>query len=157
VSDWTAPAFTTALTASLAARAGITDLTDPKVRVLDYWPSADEGITDAIIVGYQAEDSTEHVAIGNQSQDETVTVHCEIRVVRPGAGQTVATACRTRAAFLLGEVADELREAAPDVGDQTVFARTDNRDLVQFPSTAGATAVRVCLIEFDVVYKARTS
>lgn len=158
MSDWTAPAFISSLVTTLSARSGITTLTNPAVRVLDYWPAIDEKITDALIVGYEAEDTNQEATIGNRTQEETVTIKCEIRVVRPGSGATVAGTARTRTANLLGEVDNQLRTDWPEVGTQTVAARISNRDLMQFPSTdSRGGPVRVCLIRFDVEYRARTA
>ena len=52
MSDWTAPAFLDALETALKARNGITTLT-AKVGVLTYYPSVDEPLTEAIIIGWE--------------------------------------------------------------------------------------------------------
>lgn len=156
MADWTAPAFIDSFVAQLAARTGITSLTDPTVTVIDYWPGDTENLGDVIIVGYSAADTNEPAAIGQGRYEETVTLSCHIRVVRPGAGTTVAKTARDRAAGLLGEVDNQLRTTFPEVGDQTIAASVTRRQMDQFPSTAGGTGVRVCVIEFDVEYRART-
>ena len=156
MADWTAPDFLDALETALEARAGITGLT-PKVQILTYYPSVDEPLTDAIIIGYEVTDVNEPAAVGQVRYQETVDVQCEIRVIRPGAGETPSKAARDRAKNLLGEIDNELRTTLPAVGDQTVSAHVASRDMGQFAYHSGASAVRVCLIEFMIQYKARTS
>ncbi len=156
MADWTAPDFLDVLEAALNVRAGITGLT-PTVRVLTYYPSVDEPLTDAIIIGYEVSDANEPAALGQGRYTETVDVECEIRVIRPGAGTTVAKAARDRVKNLLGEIDNELRTTLPNVGDQTISAHITSRNLAQYAYQAGAAAVRVCLVEFTIQYKARTS
>lgn len=156
MAHWTAPAFLDALTTQIAARAGIIALT-PTVRVLAYYPGPDEPLTDAILLGFTVTDSNEPAALGNQSHQEDVTIDCEIRVVRPGAGSSPASAARDRAALILGEIHDEVATNWPQVGTQTIAARVQGRTMTQFPYQAGETATRVCLIEFQILYKARTT
>ena len=142
---------------ALKARAGITGLT-PKVGILTYYPSVDEPLTDAILIGFEVSDTNDPAALGQSRYTETVIVDCEIRVVRPGAGTDVAKEARDRAANLLGEIDNELRTTPPQVGDQTISAKSENRHMAQYPyHSAGGSAVRVCLIEFTIEYKARTS
>lgn len=156
MSDWTAPDFLDKLETALNARTGITTLT-PKVRVLTYYPSVDEPLTDAIIIGFEVSDTNEPAALGQVRYTETVDVDCEIRVVRPGAGSTPAKAARDRCKNLLGEIDNELRTTLPDVGDQTLSAHVASRNMAQFAYHSKSAAVRVCLIEFVIQYKARTS
>lgn len=156
MADWTAPAFLDALVTQIGVRAGITSLT-PTVRVLAYYPGADEPLTDAILLGFTVTDTNEPAALGNQSHEEEVTIDCEVRVVRPGAGAVPAKVARDRAADILGEIHDEVATNWPQVGTQTIAARVQSRTMSQFPYQAGETAVRVCLIEFVIVYKARTT
>ncbi len=156
MADWTAPDFLDVLETALNARPGITSLS-PKVRVLTYYPSVDEPLSDAIIIGYEASDANEPAALGQGRYLETVDVLCEIRVVRPGAGSTVVKTARDRAKNLIGEIDNELRTTLPNVGDQTTAAHITSRDMGQYAYQAGAAAVRVCLIEFVIRYKARTS
>ncbi|MFP5330927.1 MAG: hypothetical protein ACLGHX_00975 [Acidimicrobiia bacterium] len=157
MSSWTAPEFMDELATAVAARSGITALT-PKVRVLTYWPSADESITDALIL-YAAEDTAEHTVMNpsTKPQDEEVNVEGEIRVARAGAGSTVAKACRDRAMTILNELDAQLRTAPPAVGQQTLRARLAGRRMDQFPSESGNAPVRVCLVNFTISYRARTT
>lgn len=143
------------LATAVGARAGITALT-PKVRVLTYWPSADESITDALIF-YAAEDTANHDVMNpvTKPQREDVTIEGEIRVARSGAGETVAKACRDRAVTILTELDTQLRSTPPAVGNQTLNARLASRRMDQFPSESGS-PVRVCLVNFTVSYSART-
>ena len=156
MSDWTAPDFLDALETALNARVGITGLT-PKVRVLTYYPSVDEPLTDAIIIGFEVSDTNDPAALGQGRYTEVVDVQCEIRVVRPGAGTTVAKKARDRCMNLLGEIDNELRTTLPQVGDQTISAHIATQNMAQFPYHSGTSAIRVCLIEFTIEYKARTS
>lgn len=158
MSDWTAPDFFDKLETAVAARAGITGLT-PKVRVITYFPSIDEALSDTLILGYEATDSNEPAALGQGAYDETVDVECQIRIVRPGAGSTVARTARVRASNLLGEIDNELRTnlAALQVGRQTISALITDRQMSQFPYQAGTTGVRVCTIDFTIRYAARTN
>ena len=156
MSDWTAPDFLDALETALNARAGITGLT-PKVRVLTYYPSVDEPLTDAIIIGFEVSGTSEPAAVGKGRYTDAVTLDCEIRVVRPGAGSTPAKAARNRMSDLLGEIDNELRTTLPQVGDQTISAHIATQNMAQFPYHSGASAIRVCLIEFTIEYQARTA
>lgn len=155
---WTAPDFIDQLTASVAARPGITALTDPTVRVIGYQPSPVENVGDIVVIGFEAEDDNEPETVGNRIHKETVTLRCLAEAIRPGAGPNPAAAARDRAAFLLGEVDAQLRNDYPDVGDQTVAPapRIASRTMEQFASNREA-PVRVCSIIFEVVYTARTS
>jgi len=155
--NWTAPDFVNQLVVALRARSAVVALADPPVRVLDYWPSPDEVITDAVIIGHEVSDTSESAALGNRRRTESVDVDGEVRVVRPGGGPVIAKAARDRAAVLLGELDDQLRDDWPDVGDQTEMAELASRRMLQFPSTADSgTPVRVCVVEFTVRYRART-
>lgn len=156
MADWTAPDFLDKLETALNARSGITSLT-PAVRILTYDPSIDEPLTDAIIIGHTVSDTNEPAAVGQGRYEETVSVQCEIRVIRPGAGSTPAKEARDRAKNLLGEIDNELRTTLPAVGDQTIRAHVASRDMSQFAYHGGAVPVRVCLIEFTIEYRARTS
>lgn len=157
MSSWTAPEFMDELASAVGGRAGITALT-PKVRVLTYWPSADESITDALIF-YAAEDTASHDVINpaTKPQREDVTIEGEIRVARAGAGGTVAKACRDRAVTILNELDDQLRDSKPAVGQQTLRAVLSSRRMDQFPSESNNAAVRVCLVNFTISYSARTT
>lgn len=158
MTTWTAPAFIEGLQTSVAARSAITALSDPAVRVLDYSPAGDEPRGDIIVIGYEAEDNKEHAAFGNSSHREIVILRCAIEVIRPGAGAEKSAAARTRAAFLLGEVDAQLREDSPAVGDQTERARLSSRHLFQFASNdSRGSPIRVCLVDFEIEYSARTS
>jgi len=159
MSDWTAPAFIDLLQTRLLARATLTAM-DPPVAVFTYDPNPDDTVTDRLVIGYRVADENEPAALGQGRYEETVTVNCEIMVVRAGAGDVKAAAARTRAADILGELDNELRtDPLPQVGDQTTHAQIAKREMMQFPSTYGTAGagVRVCVIRLDVVYTARTS
>jgi len=159
MSDWTAPAFIDALEALLIVRPTLVAMV-PKVTVFTYDPNPDDSITDQLVIGYRVTDEKEPAAVGQGRYDETVTVSCEILIIRVGAGGAVAAAARDRAADVYGEIDNELRtDPLPVVGDQTIHAQIRRDEMMQFPSTYGVAgvAVRVCVIRFDVEYTARTS
>lgn len=153
---WTAYAFKNALITQVIAAMAVYD---PVPVVVSYFPSPDEDNGDSIAVGWQMTDDTEAIALGEQQRyDEDVVVSCRVNVTRPGAGETVAQAAETRAALLMGEVDTQVRTAPPSVGDQTFRARLTNRNSVSMAWFVGeGVAARRCVIEFDVVYRARTS
>lgn len=155
---WTAPAFTAALTTQVAARPVVASLANPTVRVVDYLPSPEENLTDTVIIGYEAEDDAEAIALGDNRHDETVIVRCLIITVRPGAGEAVARQCKDRAALLLGEVDDELRTNAPEVGNQTLRARVSRRSFTDDFATSADRGgpVRRYVVGFEITYRART-
>ena len=156
MSDWTGPDFLDALETAISARSGITGLT-PTVRVLSYFPSIDEPLSDTIILGHTVSDVNEPAAVGQKRYEERVDVESEIRIVRSGAGSAPAKTARDRAKNLLGEIDNELRTTLPSVGQQTLSAHMTKRTMSQFPYKVGVTPVRVCLIEFTIQYKARTA
>ncbi len=156
MSDWTGPDFLDALETAISARTGITSLT-PNVRVLSYFPSIDEPLTDAIILGHTVTDINAPAALGQNRYEETVDIESQIRIIRPGAGTTPSKTVRDRAKNLLGEIDNELRTTLPAVGDQTISAHITTRTMSQFAYQAATTAVRVCLIDFTIQYKARTA
>lgn len=156
--NWTAFPFKRALATAVAGRAGITAL-DPAPRILTYFPSEDEPVTDSIIIGHTSTDAgSDRAHVGGPRYDETVDVECQIRVVRPGAGETPAQEAEDRAEALLAELDAEVRANLPDVGDQSWGGRLANRESSLFAYLAGdGSPVMVCLIDFTVQYKARTS
>lgn len=155
--SFTAPAFLDALKTALDANATLTALTSPSVRVTTYFPSADEALTDVVILGHTVVSPMDPAALGQKRYKEDVTIQCEIRVIRAGAGETVAKAARDRAAAVLGAIHVQLKDSPPNVGDQTISAKITDREMIQFPSESGGAPVRVCLVAFNVVYEARVS
>lgn len=154
--EWTAFAFKRQLVEQVEA---VLSVDPPEVRLLTYFPSPDDLLTDTIIVGHTASDDKEQVTMAGTSSrhDETVNVECQVRVVRPGAGEKPAREAEDRAAKLLSVVDTQLRTSAPAVGSQTLSARVATRDAVLFASQASdGTPLRVCLIDFVVTYRART-
>ena len=103
MSDWTAPDFLDVLEIALNARAGITGLT-PKVGILTYYPSVDEPLTDAIIIGFEVSDTNDPAALGKGRYTEVVDVQCELRVVRPGSGTPVPNKDRDRCMNRLAQI-----------------------------------------------------
>ena len=156
---WTAPDFKQKLVTQLEANAALAVL-DPAPKILTYSPSVDEPLTDMIAVGYEYSDDTEAIALNSSTNpyDETVTVRCGIRVVRPGAGSSASEAAENRAVALLAAVSTEVQKNRPAVGNQTLSARVTDRRAEIYPyKSAKGMPVRVCVIEFSVVYRARTS
>ena len=155
---WTAHPFKRALASAVAARAAIIALT-PTVKVITYFPGADEPFADTIIVGYDLRDTVEKVTLGGQTHEEDVDVLCEIRVIRPGGGQTVATAVEDRAALILAEVDKEIRTGSLAVaGAQLINPGITARESI-LSSWQGQDGVmaKLCLIDFTVRYRAKTA
>lgn len=153
--EWTAFDFQIALVNQTIANLGVYN---PVPQVIDYAPSREESLSsDLVVIGAFISDDNEVVVLGAGRYDEIVTLESRVSVVRPGAGQVVATAAKTRAKELLGEVDTELRTNPPKVGDQTLRAAVASRDARFYPFQAGETAVRVAIIDFQIVYTARTS
>jgi hypothetical protein len=151
--EWTAFEFKRTLRAQVAARTGITGLT-PTPRVVSYFPSTDESMTDLIIIGYTAVDSedNERAHAGGQRFDEQVDIVSQIRVVRSGAGQDTADTAETRAEALLAQVDEEVRTNLPTVGDQAWAGKIIERE----GSLFALQSELVCVLEFVIQYRART-
>ena len=157
MASWTAPAFLDALKSKLDASADLSALTSPTVDVLTHWPGIDLSATDQLILGATVDDEQVPAAVGRNRHDQQVDVSCEVRVMRPGGGETVSKAARDRAAAIVGIVDAQLRTDPPDVADQTIEARITSRRMSQFPTTVGTVQARACVIEFTIGYTARTS
>lgn len=156
---WTAPDFKQKIVTQLEQNAALAQLV-PAVRVLTYSPSIDESITDLIAIGYEYSDDTEAIALNAATNpyDEVVDVRCGIRVVRPGAGREASEAAEERAVELLAAVSTEVQTNRPTVGNQTLKASVTDRRAEIFPYQTGkGVPVRVCVIEFSITYRARTS
>lgn len=154
---WTFAELVDDLQAAVAARPGITGLTPlPQVRVSI--PAADEPWADLIVLGVDASDTKEPVAIGTDRHDEEVSVTCYTQAIRYGSGETEAKAARDRANLLLSEVDDEIRTNPPTVGDQQLRMKVTERDYKALPweDSNGAT-LRLAQISFTIDYRARTS
>jgi hypothetical protein len=153
--EWTAFDFKRQLVDQVSA---VLSVDPPEVRLLTYFPSPEEPLTDAIILGHSINDDLEAVALGNQRFDEAVNLECQVRVVRPGAGEEPAREAEDRAALLLSLVDTQLRTDPPSVGNQTLRAEVDSRDAALFAWQSGdGVAVRACIVDFVVSYRARTS
>lgn len=156
MSSWSAPDFLDQLKTLLDARASLTSLT-PEPKVLTYWPSASEPLTDSIILP-TASDDTERVVMNPTSNpsDEIVAVDGVVWVFRPGAGEEAAKAARDRAQVLLNELADQLRTTPPAVV-HSGRAWIADRDMDQRPSDSEGAPGRACVLEFTIRYRARTT
>lgn len=158
--DWTAFDFQTKLAAQVTTAITAAALDPPEPRVLTYFPSPDESLTDTVVIGHVVSDTKEQVTLAaeNARHDEEVTLECVIRVMRHGAGEDTAKAARDRAVVLLAVVDDEVRSNKPKVGNQTLSANISSRTGAFFPwITQEGAGVREALIEFDITYRARTS
>ena len=152
--NWTAFDFKDAL----AAQIDLSGLMDPTPRIVTYWPSPDEIDTDLLIVGWEASDDNEQItlAAGQSKYQEAVVLGCAALVVRVNGDGAVGLA-RDRAEELLARVDTQVRNNKPSVGIQTISAAVTNRRSVEAPDSAGENVpTRVCVIEFDVTYRART-
>jgi hypothetical protein len=156
MSGWSAPDFLDQLKILLDARTGLTGLT-PTVKVFTYWPALEESVTDAIILA-SAEDTDEQTVMNPASKprDEDVTVDGLIWVSRAGAGETIAQAARDRAQLILNEVDEQLRTIPPAVVLSRQAGIVSHR-LDQRPSDSAGAAVRVCVLDFTIRYRARTT
>lgn len=130
---------------------------DPGVEVRVSMPSADESISDVIVLGIDADDMDKgQVSLGSHTHDEEVTIVCLVGAIRYGSGDVEAKAARDRCLELLAVIDEEIRTNTPEVGVQTFRCHVTNRTFESFPSMAGASAVRVARITFDLEYRART-
>jgi hypothetical protein len=154
--NWTAYSMATALATAVTTRVASFD---PEVRLVTYLPSPEEQFPDAIVIGYESFDSEENqrAHAGGGRFDEEVNLHSRIQVTRPGAGQAVADEARTRAEALLVEVDEEVRDNLPTVGDQTWAGKVIDRDSVTMATNRENIGAVLCVIDFNIQYKARTS
>jgi len=127
--------------------------------VITYFPSADEPFADTIILGYDLTDTVEKVTLGGLTHEEEVDVLSQIRVIRPGGGQSVATEVEDRAATILAEIDAEIRGGTVSItGAQIINPGITSREsiLTSWQSADGM-AAKVCVIDFTVRYKAKTA
>lgn len=113
--SWTASAFLSELQDRFTAwdgLAGVEVVTAPipieKLKVKDY------------IVFVSVEGDQDWAAIGNQAKEDVYTVASSVLVIKKGAGEQKATEVRERAAEMLGEIENALRDIV-----QTPNALTD--------------------------------
>lgn len=156
---WTVPEWLDSMKSKIEADATVSAM-EPDVEVYTAEPSAQVMTSDIIVLGYEGNDNDEEgVPLGQGSRDETQLIKCYVQVVRPGAGETIAKEARDDAASIIRAVDGILRSSPPSVGSQTYATKLAARDFAQFPSEVGSssTPVRVCVIQFDIQYRARTS
>lgn len=154
---WTVAEFVDELKVQLEGLAAIAAL-DPAPEIRVSIPHRDEDISDIIALGVDAIDQKEQALLGAHTHDEIVTIGCMAAAIRYGSGDADAKQARDRALLLAGIVDEEIRENAPDVGTQTVWARVSARELETFPSIVGEDVpVRVARVPFDITYRARTN
>jgi hypothetical protein len=100
---------------------------------------------DSLQIGDIIEGEQEWGVIGNRRRDEKFRVNSIIWVNRPGKGDAVIRAARTRAFEILAEVEDELRLRA------TVTATVKVAALTRYTVEQGAsTDGRWCQVDFEV-------
>jgi hypothetical protein len=154
---WTVAEFVDELKLQLDALPAITAL-DPPVEIRVSIPHAAEDISDIIALGIDATDIKEQVSLGAHTHDEQPIVGCMAAVIRYGSGDADAKIARDRAMLLASIVDEEIRENAPEVGTQTIWARVSARELETFPSIVDEDVpVRVARVRFDIEYRARTN
>lgn len=150
--------FKDLLKPQLEARGDLSVL-DPVPTVYTVWPVLDYSVSDAIILGYTARATRTPAAVGRNRVDEEPELDCQIRVMRAGAGEVVGKAARDRAAILIAAVDNELRTNHPELSgadDHTFWARISDYEPDEFPDPGDA-ALRICVITFQILYKARVS
>lgn len=157
---WTGPQFLSAFKAALVADAVIV-ARNPAVKVLTYWPAPEDRSTDAVLLYRIRPGRLESAAIGdeNRSKDDYYTVESQVEVLRPGAGEAVAT----EAAEAVTTIFDRVMKVAndrPAVGNQTLAVTVGDMDFAQFPTTVGKetpTPVRVAVLAFGIEVRSRVS
>ena len=157
--NWTAYPFKRALATAVKARAGIIAFTDPTVKVITYFPNPDEPMADSIILGYDLRDTAEKVTLGGQTHEEEVDVVSQVRVIRPGGGQSVADQVEDRAKLILAEIDSEIRTGTITVvGAQIINPGITIRESVLSSwQSADGMAAKLCVIDFNIRYKAKTA
>jgi len=153
-----APEFLDLLKSGLEARADLAALTPTPV-VYTTWIDADYSITDAIVIGYSGRSGPRNAAeLGPNSVDEEPTLDSQIRVMRAGAGQTVADKARDRAHSILDKVDNELRTNHPELttgSNFVMWARVGLWDYDAFPDPGSPAPLRVYVLQFEILYRAR--
>lgn len=153
------PEFVDLLKPALAVRVDFAAL-NPLPVVYTAWPTLDYSVFNAIILGYDMKGSVTPAAVGRGRVDEDAVLDCQLRVIKPGAGDAKAKEARDAAKVLYQMVDNELRSNHPDLAgadNQVLWARCANYELAQFPHNYGKPAVpsRVCVVDFEIHYKAR--
>ena len=154
-----APEFLDLLKPAIEARGDIQAL-DPVPTVYTHWPTIDWSVSDSIILGYDVSATIEPAAVGRNRVDEDATLDSQIRIMRAGAGETIAKNARDRAKALYQAVDNELRSNHPELvgaNDDIMWARCGSYELAQFPMDIGSASVstRVAVVTFQIIYKAR--
>jgi len=154
--SWTGPAYVAALVLLLRANSTLAALT-PKLIIVGYEPGVDDATTDLLAIGMRVADTQVYAVSGPpMASDEEVTIECRIQVSRPGAGSVPADAAAVQAQLILDEIHQQVRDASPAIGVQTVNDKVAERDYRPFPASASdGTPMRVCQVDFKIQYKAR--
>ncbi len=152
------PEFLDLLKTGLDARSDL-DALDPSPKVFTTWIDADYSITDTILVGYSGRSGPRTAAeLGPNSIDEEPTLDSQIRVMRAGAGEDVATEARDRAHAILDAVDNELRTNHPELSTGSNFvmwARVGLYTFEAFPDPGSPAPLRVYILPFEILYRAR--
>ncbi len=142
-SQWPLPDFLDAFKAQLEAVQGLAG-----VAVHTCPPGADTDTSDRVILAVDdITGSTPWAAQGQLRRKDTFAVPCQIEVVRPGAGEDVAAACRDRVQTIFQLLLEQLK-TLPAVGDQTEKTDDITYTLKQGP-IEGAAGSRAALLRFQ--------
>lgn len=146
----TAAAFVAGLKTQLEARPGLSGITVYLVA------PADTITTDKIIlIAGPVTGEQEYVTAGRARRSDTYTIPGALAAYRTGQNtETTMQAAWDAAAALLDEIASELRDNAPQVGDQTLEAHLAQIRYTPQPSDRGGW---VCVCEFQAEYTARVT
>jgi len=149
--QWTVADFLDAFKTQLEAVGGLAG-----VQIHTALPGPDTDTSDRIILASATvEGSTPWACLGQLHRDDTYTVPCQIQVVRPGAGETVAKTCRDRVETLFQLILEELKDL-PTVGLQTIGAGDITYRLTQGP-VAEVQGSRAAVLEFSFTVQARVT
>jgi hypothetical protein len=113
------------------------------VKVFKYTPIDEAPKTEMIYFG-DVNTSMDHQAFG-KVYEEDLDLKIFIYVLKAGAGDTVASACETRAIALANEVVDQLADDIT-INNSAIDSRVRNINVQNTLSDEG----RICLIEMDI-------
>lgn len=149
--EWAPPDFLDAFKAQLEAVGGLSGVT-----IFTATPSADIDTSDKIILAHgDVTGTTPWAALGQLRRDDMFTIPCRIVALRPGAGETVAAACRDRVETLFELVLEELKDL-PNVGQQTLMSSDISYTLSQGP-VAEVPNSRACVLDFTFTVQCRVA
>jgi hypothetical protein len=149
--QWPLPDFLDAFKTQLEAVSGLSG-----VNVHTCTPGPDTDTSDRIILGVEdITGVTPWAALGQLRRRDSFTIPCQIEVVRPGAGETVAAACRDRVQTIFQLVLEALK-TLPAVGSQTEKTDDIAYTLKQGPFD-GQAGSRAALLQFTFTVDTRVT